>query len=68
MWGYSGRSVSANKRLSKRKARATEAALMLWFKPFYEAVSLPKLNGVAIKGDFCEPPRLSHQSSGYQPD
>lgn len=24
-------------------------------KPFYEAVGLPKLNGVAIYGDFCEP-------------
>jgi hypothetical protein len=31
---------------------------MLWLKPFYEAVNLPKLNGVAINGDFCEPPRL----------
>jgi hypothetical protein len=31
---------------------------MLWFKTFYEAVGLPKLNGVAINGDFCEPPRL----------
>lgn len=31
---------------------------MLWLKPFYEAVHLPKLNGVAINGDFCEPPRL----------
>ena len=37
---------------------AFEAALMLWFKTFYEAVGLPKLNGVAINGDFCEPPRL----------
>ena len=31
---------------------------MLWLKTFYEAVGLPKLNGVAINGDFCEPPRL----------
>jgi hypothetical protein len=31
---------------------------MLWLKPIYEAVGLPKLNGVAINGDFCEPPRL----------
>jgi hypothetical protein len=31
---------------------------LLWFKAFYEAVGLPKLNGVAINGDFCEPPRL----------
>lgn len=35
-----------------------EAPLTLWFKTFYEAVGLPKLNGVAINGDFCEPPRL----------
>ena len=40
--------VSANRRHSKRKARASEAALMLWFKTFYETLSLPKLNGVAI--------------------
>jgi hypothetical protein len=26
---------------------------MLWFKTFYEAVGLPKLNGVAINGDFA---------------
>jgi hypothetical protein len=31
---------------------------MLCLKTFYEAVGLPKLNGVAINGDFCEPPRL----------
>ena len=31
---------------------------MLWLKTFYEAVGLPKLNGVAINGNFCEPPRL----------
>ena len=31
---------------------------MLWLKTFYEAVGLPKFNGVAINGDFCEPPRL----------
>ena len=31
---------------------------MLWFKAFYEAVGLPKLNGVAINGNFCKPPRL----------
>ena len=31
---------------------------MLWLKTFYEAVGLPKLNGVAINGDFCEPPRF----------
>ena len=31
---------------------------MLWLKPFYEAVGLPKLNSVAINDDFCEPPRL----------
>jgi hypothetical protein len=31
---------------------------MLWLKTFNEAVGLPKLNGVAINGDFCEPPRL----------
>jgi hypothetical protein len=31
---------------------------MLWLEPFYEAVRLPKLNCVAINGDFCEPPRL----------
>ena len=37
---------------------AFEAALMLWFKTFYETLSLPKLNGVAINGDFCEPPRF----------
>ena len=35
-----------------------EASLLLWLKPFYEAVGLPKLNGVAINGDFCEPPRF----------
>jgi hypothetical protein len=29
---------------------------MLWLKPFYEAVGLPKLNCVAINGDFGEPP------------
>ena len=52
--------VSANRRHSKRKARASEAALMLWFKTFYETLSLPKLNGVAINGDFCEPPRFFH--------
>jgi hypothetical protein len=26
-------------------------ALLLWFKAFYEAVGLRKLNGVAINGD-----------------
>jgi len=31
---------------------------MLWLKTFNEAVGLPKLNGVAINGDFCEPPRF----------
>jgi hypothetical protein len=31
---------------------------VLWLKPSYEAVGLPKLNGVAINGDFCEPSRL----------
>jgi hypothetical protein len=31
---------------------------MLWFETFYEAVGLPKLNGVAVNGYFCEPPRL----------
>jgi hypothetical protein len=31
---------------------------MLWLKPFYEAVGLPKLYGVAINGDFYEPPRF----------
>ena len=31
---------------------------MLWLKTFYEAVGLPKLNGVPINGDFCEPSRL----------
>jgi hypothetical protein len=31
---------------------------MLWFKTFYEAVGLPKLDGVAVNGDFCEPPRF----------
>ena len=31
---------------------------MLLFKTFYEAVGLPKLNGVAINGGFCEPSRL----------
>jgi hypothetical protein len=31
---------------------------MLWLKPIYKAVGLPKLNGVAINGDFCEPSRL----------
>jgi hypothetical protein len=31
---------------------------MLWLKPFYEAVGLPKLNGVAINGDFCGLPRF----------
>jgi len=37
---------------------AFEAALPLMFKSFYEAVGLPKLNGVAINGDLCEPPRF----------
>jgi hypothetical protein len=40
---------------------------MLWLETFNEAVGLPKLNGVATNGDFCEPPP-SHQSSVYQPD
>jgi len=31
---------------------------MLWLKPFYEAVTLPKLDGVAIDGDFSQPPRF----------
>jgi hypothetical protein len=31
---------------------------VLWLKPFYEAVGLPKLNGMAINGNFCEPSRL----------
>ena len=31
---------------------------MLWLKPFYEAVGLPKLNGVAIDRDLSEPPRF----------
>jgi hypothetical protein len=29
---------------------------MLWFKTFYEAVGLPKLNGVAINGDLAVRP------------
>jgi hypothetical protein len=37
---------------------ATEAALMLWFKTVFEAVSLPKLNGVANQRRFCAPPRF----------
>jgi hypothetical protein len=40
------------------KGRQLRRPLMLWFETFYEAVGLPKLNGVAINGDFCEPPRL----------
>ena len=44
-------------------------ALMLWFKTFNEAVGLPKLNGVAINGDFLRASALlSCQSSGDQPD
>ena len=31
---------------------------MLWLVPFYEAVGLPKLNGVAINRDLSEPPRF----------
>jgi hypothetical protein len=41
-----------------RYDRDPQAALLLWFKTFYEAVGLPKLNCVATSGDFCEPPRL----------
>ena len=29
---------------------------MLWLKTFNETVRLPKLNGVPINGNFCEPP------------
>jgi hypothetical protein len=31
---------------------------VFWLKPSYEAVGLPKLNGVTINDDFCEPSRL----------
>ena len=50
--------VGYSKPLPFACAAAASAALLLWFKTFYEAVGLPKLNGVAINGDFCEPPRL----------
>ena len=45
-------------RVGFEKGRQMRRALMHWFKTFYEAVGLPKLNGVAINGDFCEPSRL----------
>jgi hypothetical protein len=32
--------------------------VLLRFETFYEAVVLPKLNGVAINRNFCQPPRL----------
>src|SRR5688572_18843242 len=32
--------------------------LLLLFEPLYQAVGLPKLNGVAINSNFCKPPRL----------
>jgi hypothetical protein len=31
---------------------------LLWLEPIYQALTLPKLNGVAIHGDFREPPRF----------
>jgi hypothetical protein len=45
-------------RVGVEKGRQLRRPLLLWFKTFYEAVGLPKLNGVAINGYFCEPPRL----------
>jgi hypothetical protein len=33
-------------------------ALLLWFEPLYETLGLPKLNGVAMDGNLCKPPRL----------
>jgi hypothetical protein len=48
---------------------ATEAALMLWFKTFFEAVGLPKLNGVANRRRFLRASALPfHQGSGYRSD
>src|SRR5215210_7649621 len=32
--------------------------LLLWFEPLYEALGLPKLNGMAINSNFCKSPRL----------
>jgi hypothetical protein len=56
-------------RVGVEKGRQLRRPLLLWFKTFYEAVGLPKLNGVAINGYFLRasaPP--SHQGSGCQPD
>ena len=38
--------------------RSVGQTSMLWLKPIYEVVGLPKLYGMAIYGDLCDPPRL----------
>jgi hypothetical protein len=44
--------------LAQCETTELRAFFLLRFETFYEAIELPKFNGVAINRNFCKPPGL----------